>query len=229
MGVLFLLVALIGFGPSFVLPLLGGKFDFSAHVWLHAIIMFGWLALYITQASLISGRNPGLHCRLGGLSVALFLAIMASAIFVSVNGLLKPLPLPVERLIDNIFFLQLVSFFIAPLLYVLGWQARRKHPQYHKRYMLLLTFYLIEAAASRMTWLPGMADPDKFLIPQYLYLDALLIPLIVFDWRTLGHISRATILGVGLLLIYQVIAVLVWNSPLWLSTVDGLEHFLSSF
>ena len=185
--------------------------------------MFGWLFLFIAQAMLIGRGNFQLHRMLGLASIPFFVALMASAILLSVNGLLKPLPPPVERLIDNIFFLQIWAIVLTPVFYWLAITARRNNPEHHKRYMLLLTFFLIEAAASRMTYLPGMDSNATFLVAQYFYLDLLLLPLFIFDIRTLGRVSQATLIGVSILLTYQVIAMLVWDSAWWLNTVNVIE------
>ncbi len=229
MGWLFLLVAVIGFGPSFIFLLIQGDFDHPTHVYIHALFTFGWLILFIVQASLIGSRRLSLHKKLGIASTGLFVALMLSAISVSINGLLKPLPPRIEHLIDNIFFLQLCVFVLAPTFFVLALKERHKRPEHHKRYMYLLTFFLIEAAASRMTYLPGVGNEDTFLIAQYLYLDLLLIPLLVYDLRTLGRLSQATIIGIGILLSYQTLAVLVWDSHWWISTVNSIEAVLGQF
>lgn len=229
MGLVFLLVSIVGFGPSFVFRLFAGDFDHPPRIYAHALTMFGWLFLFIAQAALIGSGRFVLHKRLGIVSVVLFIFLMVSAVTASINGLLKPLPPPVERLIDNIFFLQLCAFVLTPILYALALLERLRRPEYHKRYMLLLTFFLIEAAASRMTYLPGMGHDETFLIAQYLYLDLLLVPLFLFDIRTLGRVSRATFVGAGMLFIYQIVAVIVWDSPAWLSTVNGIESYLANW
>lgn len=226
MGFAFLAVALAGFGPSYVFRLAQGEINFPLKVHLHAVLMFGWLGLFILQAGLIRRRNLKLHRTLGVVAVPWFVLIMLVSVFVSVQGLLAPVPPPLERLLDNIFFLQLCAFVLAPALFVLALRTRKTAPQQHKRYMFFLTFFLIEAAASRMTWLPGMADDDTFLLAQYAYLDLLLVPLVVFDLRVLGRLNRATVTGLVLLGSYQLIALMVWDSAWWLSTVNGIEAAL---
>jgi len=228
MGVAFLIVAIIGFGPSFVFPLFAGDFDHAPRIYLHAVLTFGWLFLFISQSTLIKSKNYRLHKAFGLASIPLFIALMTSAVALSVNGLLKPLPPPIEKLIDNIFFLQLCAFVLTPLFYLLALTTRKRNLEHHKRYMLLLTFFLIEAAASRMTYLPGMGSDTTFLTAQYFYLDLLLVPLFRFDIRTLGRVSRATMTGISILLFYQIVAILVWDSEGWLHIVNKLEAMLNN-
>ncbi|MEM8695022.1 MAG: hypothetical protein AAGE05_03250 [Pseudomonadota bacterium] len=229
MGMVFLAVAVMGFGPSFLFPVFGGNLDFPLYVFFHAAVMFGWLVLFIAQALLASRGPSRAHRIMGQASLVLIAAIMVSAVTASITGFLRDLPQPVERLLDNIFFLQLWAFILTPLLYWLAYRARRRRPEHHMRYMTLLTFFLVEAAASRIDFLPGMQDDALFIYAQYFYLDLLLIPLVLFDWKTLGRISPATIRGCTLIFGYQIIAMIVWDSDGWIAASDGIDVFLRSF
>ncbi len=229
MGVLFLAVAVAGFGPSFLFPLWGGNFDFPPSVSIHAIIMFGWLGLFIVQAVLASRGPNRLHRYLGIASLVLFVLIMASGVTLSIANFLQELPQPIERRLDSIFFLQLWTFVLIPLFYWLGYRERRRSPEKHMRYMLLLTFFLIEAAASRITFLPGLADDATFIYAQYIYLDLILIPLFIYDWKQLGRISPATFIGCGILLFYQFTAMLMWDNDQWLKVTDALDSWLRAY
>ncbi len=226
MGVLFLLVSIIGFGPSFLIPALAGEASFPLPVVVHSVIMFGWLLLFIGQAALASSGPSRLHKYLGIGSMVLFVLVMVSSVTLSVANFLEDLPGPIESYLDSIFFLQLWAFVLMPLFYWLGYRQRRRSPDEHMRYMLLFTFVLIEARASRITFLPGMGSDATFIYAQYAYLDLMLIPLFIYDWKQLDHISRATIIGCGILLFYQLTAMAVWGSDYWLSTADSLDAWL---
>lgn len=226
MGVAFLAVAILGFGPSFLLPIWTGKFDFSVAVIVHAIIMFGWLGLFIVQALLASRGPSRVHKYLGIASLLLILSIMLSAVTLSIANFLQELPQPIEARLDSIFFLQLWAFALTPLLFWLGYRERRRAPEKHMRYMLLLTFFLIEAAASRITFLPGMGDDATFIYAQYIYLDLMLIPLFVHDWKRLQRITAATFVGCSILLFYQFTAMVMWDNELWLNISDHLDSWL---
>ncbi|MHA7820473.1 MAG: hypothetical protein ACX930_12575 [Erythrobacter sp.] len=223
MGVLFLLVSIVGFGPSFLIPLSKSEFNFPLPVVVHSVIMFGWLALFIGQAVLASQGPSRLHKYLGIGSMVLFSLVMVSSVTLSIANFLEDLPQPIESYLDSIFFLQLWAFVLMPLFYWLGYRQRRRSPDEHMRYMLLFTFVLIEAGASRITVLPGMGDAATFIYAQYAYLDLMLIPLFIYDWKQLGRISRATIVGCGILLFYQLTAMAVWDSESWLAISDKLD------
>ena len=61
MSVACLVVALIGFSPTFFVPLIRGTFARAPVAYVHAILFFGWLIFFIAQASLIRERNVSLH------------------------------------------------------------------------------------------------------------------------------------------------------------------------
>lgn len=229
MGVLFLAIAVAGFGPSFLFPLWDGNFDFPFAVIIHAIIMFGWLGLFVAQAVLASSGPTLRHKYLGISSLILFLLIMLSSVMLSVANFLQELPQPIESRLDSIFFLQLWAFVLTPLFFWLGYRERRRAPQEHMRYMLLLTFFLIEAAASRITFLPGLASDATFIYAQYAYLDLMLIPLFVYDWKQLGRISPATIIGCSILFFYQFTAMVMWDNEQWLKATDVLDSWLGVY
>lgn len=226
MGMLFMAVAIAGFAPSFLFPLWEGNFDFPLAVSIHAVIMFGWLGLFVAQAVLASSGPTRLHKYLGTASLLLFVLIMVSGVTLSVANFLQELPQPIEARLDSIFFLQLWAFVLTPLFFWLGYRERRRAPQEHMRYMLLLTFFLIEAAASRITFLPGLADDATFIYAQYAYLDLMLIPLFVYDWKQLGRVSRATIIGCGILFFYQFTAIAMWDNEQWLQATDAIDSWL---
>ncbi|MEP2103922.1 MAG: hypothetical protein ABJP02_17485 [Parasphingorhabdus sp.] len=191
--------------------------------------MFGWLGLFIVQAVLASGGPSRLHKYFGTASLILFLLIMASGVTLSVANFLQDLPQPIEARLDSIFFLQLWTFVLIPLFYWLGYRERRRAPQEHMRYMLLLTFFLVEAAASRITFLPGLVDDATFIYAQYIYLDLMLIPLFIYDWKQLGRISPATLIGCGILLFYQFTAMVMWDNEQWLKVADALDRWLGAY
>lgn len=227
MGVVLLLIAMAGFGRSFFAAIAAGEFDRPWFVHVHGIVMFSWLLFFIAQAGLAGTGHLKLHMRLGLVGLPLFVLVMIGAIVVSVLGLIHTPP-PIERLIDNIFLLQLFAFVLLPLFFSLGMTARRKRPDHHKRYMLLLTFLMVEAALSRIDYIPGMGSQDTFYWVQYLYLDTILLALVLYDWRTLGRPHPATLIGGGIIIAYQLTAVTLWDSELWLGTVDRIEAFLAA-
>ena len=228
MGLAFLGISLAGFWPSFVVPLADGNPGFRSAIYLHAVIMFGWLATFIVQASLPGRGGLRLHMRIGKLAVGLFVAVWLSSIYMSVTSFFGPVPPPIRSLISNLFFLQIVAWVLSPILFVLAIRNRARSTEDHKRYMMLLTFFLIEAAMSRIRWLPGMGFEDPFFIFQYVYLDLFLVLLALYDWFSLGRLAKATVFGLVVFPVYQLIAVTVWDSAFWLGTTERWLKLVAS-
>ncbi|MEM7276770.1 MAG: hypothetical protein AAF385_01485 [Pseudomonadota bacterium] len=227
MGLTFIGVALAGFWPSFVGPISQGRTDFPAAIVFHAIVMFGWLGVFVVQGLLPGAGKLQLHRRLGLASVGLFLALMVSAVTISIGSFVSDLPPDVRVLINNLFFLQLVAWVLSPVLFVLAIRARVNRTADHKRYMLLLTFFLIEAAASRIKWLPGMSSDEYWIVFQYLYLDIFLLALAIYDYKTLGQLAHATKVGLIIFLSYQALTLAIWDTDVWLGAAGVLLEFFS--
>lgn len=227
MGVLFLLVAVVGFWPSFIVPIGQGKTEFPFALVFHAFVMFCWLGVFITQGVLPGTGKIHLHKRLGYSAVVLFLALWISSITLSIGSFTSTYPPDVRTLINNLFFLQVLAWVISPALFFMAIRARTTATGDHKRYMLLLTFFLIEAAASRIRWLPGMSNDEYWVIVQYLYLDTFLIALAVYDLFSLGRLAHATKVGLVIFAVYQLTVVATWNSHFWLNIADHLLEVFS--
>ncbi len=227
MGLLFAGVALAGFWPSLVRPISEGSTDFSAAILVHAVVMFGWLAIFVVQGLLPGAGKLLLHKRLGYASLGLFLALMVSSVTLSISNFTSALPPEIRILVNNLFFLQLVAWVLSPVLFVLAIRARVTRTADHKRYMFLLTFFLIEAAASRIKWLPGMSSDNYWVFFQYLYLDIFLLVLVIYDLRSLGYLARATKVGLVVFLSYQAVTLAIWDTALWLELADTLLEFFS--
>lgn len=226
MGGVFVLVALAGFWPSFVVPVSQGEVAFPTAIVFHAIVMFSWLGVFVVQALLPSAGQIRLHKRIGYVSIGLFLALWMSSVAISIGSFTSELSPQIRTLINNLFLLQVVAWVLSPVLFVMAIRARKKDSADHKRYMLLLTFFLIEAAASRIKWLPGMSNDAYWIVFQYLYLDVFLVALIVYDFYSLRRLAHATIVGISTFAAYQLFVIAIWDSALWLKTAD---HLLALF
>jgi hypothetical protein len=86
----------------------------------------------------------------------------------------------------------------------------RKNAAAHKRLLFLATMVLLQAAVDRTRFLPGMNIGVNFI-----YLDLLLIPLFIYDWRILKRIHRTTLAGTAILIATQLTVTMVWGAPQW--------------
>jgi hypothetical protein len=100
-----------------------------------------------------------------------------------------PLP-PLQFLIVPIAAIVLYAVFFT--LAVVG----RRDPQAHKRYMLLASIVMVEAAVARwpFAFMNG-SSPVPFLDMPSLVTDLFLVPLIVWDFRARGRMHPVTLIG----------------------------------
>lgn len=203
------IVAVIGFVPSLI-GFARGTFPMSAPAHVHGVLMMSWLALLVAQSALPSRGSVRLHQRIGAWVTALAVLIWVSLLVMTVRSIAVNDPQP-GNFIYNILLLQGMILLLFPLFF--GWAfLRRRSPGWHKRLMVLTALLPLQASIDRMFWMPrgGGSQWENFL-----YLDLLLIPLFVFDLRTLGRVHPATAIGTAILVATQLVALLLWSNPAW--------------
>jgi hypothetical protein len=169
--ILIIVIALIGFWPTYFGPALKGRVYVPPLIHLHAAIYVTWLALFATQVTLAARGRVKLHMQLGRW-------IMAYGVLLVIGGLMAAAQGFGTRLAtEDVFRAQRWLFgilrdlvFFVPFL-VAGWIYRAK-PEIHKRLMIMATAILVLPAVSRMTFLGTPVPLWKFMlvwpIPVYL-------------------------------------------------------------
>lgn len=184
MGLAMTLTVFMGFAPTYYLmrpeappltPLLHG----------HAFFATTWMLLFMTQTGLIAARRADLHRHLGifGAIVAAVLTILLTMTSIANRGFTNRL----------VFSAGAILMFVT---YVAAGLVHRRHPDAHKRLMLLATISLLAPAIARLKlpFLPhGSVGPN---------LGALLflLPTLAYDFATLRRIHPALLWG-GLFMI----------------------------
>lgn len=221
MSALFLLVAIIGFGPNSVAILGGSKPSPPFIVHLHAAMMSFWLLLLLTQTLLKANNNLALHMRLGLCSLVfapLMVLVMIAVTWVRYHDMSAA---GLGAIASNILMLQIRAVLLFTMFLVWALRVRTRDGEAHKRLMLLATLVLLDAAIARMSWLPGHAMPLNYdAIHAYLLL--LFAPLLVFDLLRYGRLHRTYVIGLSLLLVCMVATRLLWSHPWWLRTASTL-------
>jgi hypothetical protein len=209
MAILFPILVLLGFVPDYQVILSGQvKVHWFTHV--HGVIMTAWLGVFLTQTILVARGKLTLHRQLGLLSIGLGGLVWLTMGLVTFRALIGNNPPMADGQFD-ILFIQLYGMLLFGGFFAWGILVRQNGAA-HKRLLLLATLVIMQAAVDRIRFLPGI---QAGLFLRFLYLDALLIPLFIYDWLTLRRIHKIT--GLGLLLIgsLQVGIVLGWGAPEW--------------
>ena len=190
------------FHPEPLMPLL----------YVHGFIFTLWIALLLTQTTLIATQRTRTHMRLGiaGMLLAsLMIVIGTVTAIVRAKGAspipgVNPLSFLTIPLGDMLVFMILVgsAFYF------------RRRLEIHKRLMLLATIAILPAAVARL--------PFAF-IQQYGPLaffglsDLFIVPCLLYDISTRGRPHRATVLGGALIVLSHPLRLIVGNTHAWLA------------
>jgi hypothetical protein len=210
LGMLYLIIAAIGFTPSYQAHFAGVYHIFPiAHI--HGALMAIFLLLFVAQSYLVASGNITLHRKIGAASLVLAPLAWISMLLATRRPLVAEV-LPVDHFLFDVLLVQLMLIVLFPVLFTWAIRARR-NPAIHKRVMVFLIVVILQVAIDRMRWLPTFHLPKHFGSDIYVYL--LLLPLLVFDLITLGRIHKATLICLAILLAGHVGVSILFESPSW--------------
>jgi uncharacterized membrane protein YozB (DUF420 family) len=210
MSIAILIIVFLGFSQSFYLRPLFPDNPAPSYpmVYVHGAIFSLWVILFMVQVSLIRKNRINWHRKVGlftgllaiiivvqGLDLA-FSAVRAGRVDVRFGGSL-PLILPVT---DIVLF---SSFVLLGLI-------NRLKPQHHKRWMLLATINLINAAIGR---LPGASALGP-VIPLLIF-TLFVVALAVWDFKSTGKLHRVTLIGGLLTILSQPLRFIFAETAIW--------------
>jgi uncharacterized membrane protein YozB (DUF420 family) len=184
-GLIGFAVVALGFGVTYVAPMLRGTFNAPWYVHLHGASALGWVLLLIAQAALVRQRQSPLHRRVGRIALPLALAVWVTGIATAYWVVQRDLPTmgsaATSGLAGNVTGLTLYL-----LLVIWAWVARDRL-DWHKRLVMLATIHLLWPAFFRLRHLlPGVPDPDIWFALVLAYSPILIAAL--RDHRCYGRI-----------------------------------------
>jgi hypothetical protein len=216
------LFAFFGFAPTYWLPLATGALTVNPVVHLHGAVFFSWTLFLVLQTSLVANGRTAKHRQTGMIGVALAGLMLITGVMVTAHSLagataagfaLEGRIFSIVPLTGVVFFAILVGFAIANV----------RHPDVHKRLMLIATVSILEAPVARW-FLVAMAPADAVGPPPVtitvmpaIVVNLLLIAIIVWDWKLRGRVHRAYVYGFGAFLALQVLRIPLSESSAWLS------------
>jgi hypothetical protein len=168
-----LLATIPAFWPSYFFP---PKVEADYHVHFHGIVMFLWVFLLVSQATLIRAGRRDLHRQLGKVSYALAPAIVIST-FLLMNHRLKG---DVNAGLLYFAYLQLVLIGFFAFCYIQAMRYRRT-PALHARYMLGTGFAIFDPIVARILYFYLGIEPPFMQLATFAMMDALLLALIAWE------------------------------------------------
>jgi hypothetical protein len=240
-----LAVAVLGFMPSYFVPMAKGAFHGEPILHVHGLIMFSWVLFFFIQTLLVARGKVLAHRTWGVLGVSIYTAmVFLTMAIVSLRIAQASLPGQPAGLAHDMRAFEWISVggvligiptFVLAIVFV-------KRPEIHKRLMLLFTIGLLGAPIARWflfflappadlhapPWpagLPHVGAPPVFVgIPPSLVADLLLVVAIVYDWRTRGRPHPVYLWGGGVGLLFLATLVPVAESPAWQWVATALGH-----
>lgn len=228
-----LMVGTILAGFSFNIAVGRSSFGAPLLVHVHALIMLGWLGIYLAQNSLIFAGNVLLHRQLGWIAVLWVPLMVVMGILITRHSL--------QTLGGPPFFDQ-NQFVISNPLQLLGfaglvaWAVTvRRNTGWHRRLMFCSMAILCGPGFGRLL-------PMPLFIPYAWYI-AIFLPLILFvgagmlaDKRRYGRVHPAWWWGIAVTVALQIVADLIAYSPLGYSITEqviagtpGAERSMAAF
>jgi hypothetical protein len=207
MACVFPILVVVGFTPSYMMVYSGvATLHWFAHV--HGAIMSSWLLVFLVQSVLAAKGNLKFHRRLGLFSVGLGALVWLCMVSASIRGRLAYY-FPKEDDVWDVLLIELYASSLFAIFFTWGILVR-KNAAAHKRLILLATIIIMTAAVDRIQFLPVAGSMLR--LP---YLDALLIPLFIYDLATLKRIHNITLIGTAFIIVLQISITLLWGNPGW--------------
>jgi len=236
MAAIFVAIAFGGFFGTYWLQIARGTFTGSAMLHLHGLLFSLWTLFFLSQALLVANGKLKKHRAWGLLGISLATAMLFTGLAVAIQGL--------QARLDAGYGDAARAFTIVPVTAVLmfaGFVAAAvinlKRPEWHKRFMLVATVSLLQAAMARFFFLaatgggpglrPGLGPPqpiERTMIVGFL-VELLIVAAIIHDRRSYGRVHPAYWWAFSVTMAVQLTRPLVGHTDAWYRFTDFLLAF----
>lgn len=229
-------IAVGGFFSTYWLQVGRGTFTGSAMLHLHGLIFTLWTLFFLSQALLVANRKLKTHRAWGLFGISLATAMLFTGLAVVIHGLHERIEAGYGEaarafaIVPTTGILTFAGFVTAALI-----NLRRS--EWHKRFMLVATVAILQAAVARFFFLaatgggpglrPGLGPPMPIerTIGAGILIDLLVVAAMVHDWRSHGRVHPAYIWGLGVMVTVQALRPVVGYSDAWYRVTDFLLAF----
>ena len=213
-AILMAVIVILSFPLTYFVPLVTASKQFQLLHHVHGLAFFAWIGLYVWQTQLAMRGKMARHRELGLLGFTLTGAVILLGYWMAQRAaesrIAREFTAPYEFTWYNIVDISLFSLLmLASILLV------TKHKEWHKRFTFVAALCLVIPAATRWTLQLPYFDPITLDIVVYLVFYPFLIALALYDIRTLGHLHRATISCIVILLPLQISSAWIARSEWW--------------
>ena len=211
----------VGFAPSFYLKSVihAPVPPLTLLTVVHGMVFTVWVALFLTQASLISVGNVALHRQLGIVGAVLFGAMLSLGYSVAITaghlGHAPPgAPAPLAFMALPLIGITGTAVLVATALLM------RKQSDWHKRLMLVAMFTLTPPGTARIAIPLGLASQAVSI--AFGVLELMLVIAMAYDWSLKKRIHPAYLVGAAVVLTIHVSVAWAFSSPAWLKFAHAM-------
>jgi len=208
-----------GFARSwFLKPIFHAPPEISPLIAVHGAAFTAWIAILIAQTAFVANNRRDLHMQLGVAGFAVAIAMLGLGTALAIDALKRGFSPPGSPPAP-IFFAIPIGDMVAfiPMLW-LGW-ANRRRAAYHKRYMILATALILDAAVARIPL--GFIESGG-IIAAFIVCDCFILLTAVYDIAMLRRVHPATLISGAIIIGSQVLRLAISGTPMWLHFANWL-------
>ena len=231
-------VALIGFAPTYWIPVTRGSLAVPPITHLHALLFYSWTLLFLRQTWLAASGEMTRHREWGVAGVALATAMLFVGLGTSITSLKHSEAAGFGAAARPFAIVSVTAIAMFAAMFAVAVLNVRK-PEVHKRLMLVATISLLQAAVGRWFLLflaparpPGslgpVSPPPVFVtVLPGLVVDLLIVAAMVHDYRTIGRVHRVYWIAGACVVAVQVLRVPISTTSGWTQVTHWLVAILT--
>jgi hypothetical protein len=226
-GIFCAAVGIIGFLPSYWIPMARGSLSVQPLAHLHALLFYGWLLFFVRQAWLVGSGDVAQHRTWGVFGVALATAMCFVGVGVAIGSIkhFEAMGMgPAAR-----------SFSVVPISGILVFAGlvvaallNTRNPESHKRFMLAATATLLQPAFARWFLLllapsgPPAPPPIFVSIGPGILSDLVVVAAMLHDRNASGHVHRTYWIALTAMVSAQLIRIPLGMTGSWDTVASAL-------
>jgi len=211
-------IVLAGFARTYYLKgFFGNPPVPSLLVHVHGLVMTAWVALFVTQVSLVATGRTRTHQRLGVFGAILALLIVIVGVLTGIAGAARgstPGPPPLQFLVVPLGDMLVFAVLVGSALYF-----RRSRLDVHKRLMLLAAVNLLAPAIARI---PLHFIATGGALAFFGLTDLCLLACVGFDTIRNRRLHPAFLWGTLFIIAFQPLRLMLAATDVWLRVATAL-------
>jgi uncharacterized membrane protein YozB (DUF420 family) len=229
-------VAFGGFAETYWLQLAAGTFVGGPLLHLHGALFSAWTLLLLSQTWLAAQGRLDHHRAWGLAGISLATGLLFVGMATAIAGMVSRIP--VDGDVARRFLVVPVTSLGGFAVLFVAAIANINRSDWHKRFMLVATIALLNAAVARVFFVmatgggpgarPGLtgSPPIPVTVGAGLIADLLIVAGAVYDWRTRGRVHPAYLVGAAVVVGLQLVRIPLAQTPIWLAFADSMAKFV---